>query len=165
MDQLFSTLAYQLAINTAGIRQHVEQAIMEDPALLLKTPATQLQKLIIDPFKVLPTPCPSPIHIIEGLNECEEEELHDALLAIISNVLLDPTFAIRFIVSGISDHGDENICRNRNCLVLGWLAFDHHIDRVKHVLARSVPMAQPFFLFVWEAIHTWFYADVECRAT
>jgi hypothetical protein len=74
MDQLFSTLAYQLATNlttnTTGIREHDEQAMMTDPAFPMRSAATQLQKLIIDPSKLLPTPCPSPILIIEGLNEC-----------------------------------------------------------------------------------------------
>jgi len=146
MDQLFSTLAYQLAMNTAGVRQHVGQAIVDNPALPTKAPAIQLQKLIIDPFKLLPTPRPSPILIIEGLNECEEEEFKEAFLAIISNVLLDPTVAIRFIVSGISEQHDESIRHNCNCLVLGWLALDRHVDRVISVLARSArSMAQPLF--------------------
>jgi hypothetical protein len=116
MDQLFSTLAYQLATNTAGIRQHVEEAMTADPALPMKSAATQLQKLIIDPFNLLPTPSPSPILIIEGLNECDQE-FQDALPVLISKVLLDPTVRIRFIVSGLSDYQYESMCRN--CLVLG----------------------------------------------
>jgi len=122
MDQLFSTLAYQLAMNTSGVRQHVEQAIVDNPALPRKAPRTQLQKVIIDPLKLLPTPRPSPILIIEGLNECEEKELQDAFLAIVSEVLLDSTTAIRFIISGISDRQYQSTCgMPRNCLVLGWL--------------------------------------------
>jgi len=121
---------------------------VDNPALPTKTPAIQLQKLIIDPFKLLPTPRPSPILIIEGLNECEEEELQGDFLAIVSNVLLDPAVAIRFIISGISDHDSESMCRNCNCLVLGWLALDRYVDRVKPVLARSArSMTQPLFFF------------------
>jgi hypothetical protein len=122
LDQLFSTLAYQLAINTTGLREHVEQAMIEDPALPMKSPATQLQKLIIDPFKLLPTPRPSPILIIDGLDECEGEEFQDAFLVLISKVLLDPAVTMRFIISGLSDHQHENMSRHR--LVLGWLVLD-----------------------------------------
>jgi len=130
LDQLFSTLAYQLAINTAGLRQHIEQAMMDDPALSRKSAATQLQKLIIDPFKLLSIPCPSPILVIEGLNECEEENFEDAFLGLISEALLDPGVRIRFIISGISDHDYESTCRNR--LVLGWLGLDHRVlNRVR----------------------------------
>ena len=150
MDKLFSTLAYQLAMNTAGVRQHVEQAIVDNPALPTKAPAIQLQKLIIDPFKLLPTPCPAPILIIEGLNECEEEEFQAAFLAIISNVLVDPAVAIRFIISGIANHEYQSMCSNRHCLVLGWLDLDRHVDRFKPVLAgsaRSV-IGTAFFFFL-----------------
>ena len=124
LDQLFSTLAYQFAINTAGIRQHIEQAIVEDPALPMKSAATQLQKLIIDPFKLLPAPCPSPILIIEGFDECEE--IQDTFLGLISEILLDRTVRMRFIISGISDRKYESMYHNR--LVLGSIVLDH-IDK------------------------------------
>ena len=64
--------------------------MMADPALPMKSAATQLQKLIVDPFKCIPTPCPSLILIIEGLNECEDE-FEDALPVLISKAMLDPT--------------------------------------------------------------------------
>jgi hypothetical protein len=134
MDQLFSTLAYQLATNlatnTTGIREHVEQAMMADPALPNRSAATQLQKLIIDPFKLLPTPCPSPILIIDGLNECEEE-FQDALSVLLSEVLLDPTVRIRFIISGLSGYQYESMCRNR--LVFGRLV----LDRIQLLLSGA----------------------------
>ena len=122
LDQLFSTLAYQLAINTTGLREHVEQAMTEDPALPKKSPATQLQKLIIDPLKLLPTPGPSPILIIDGLDKCEGGEFQDDFLVLISDALLDPTVTIRFIISGLSGHQYESMSHNR--LVLGWLVSD-----------------------------------------
>jgi Cdc6-like AAA superfamily ATPase len=109
MDQLFSTLAYQLAINIPSMREHIEQAMMEDPALPMRSPATQLQKLIIIPFKLLPTPRSSPILIIDGLDECEGEESQDAFLALISQVLEDPAVTIQFIVSGLQGQEYERV--------------------------------------------------------
>jgi Cdc6-like AAA superfamily ATPase len=144
LDQLFSTLAYQLAINTTGLREHVEQAMIEDPALPMKSPTTQLQKLIIDPFKLLPTPRPSPILIIDGLDECEGEEFQDAFLVLISTVLLDPAVTMRFIISGLSDQQYESMSRNR--LVLGWLVLD-----------RPHTHARPFFLYASGNIATAFF--------
>ena len=69
MDQLYSTLAYQLAINTPSMREHIERAMVEDPALLIRSPAMQLQQLIINPFKLLPPPHSSLIFIIDGVDE------------------------------------------------------------------------------------------------
>jgi hypothetical protein len=104
MDQLFSTLAYQLAINMPSMREHIEQAMMEDPALPMRSAATQLQKLIIDPFKLLPPPRSSLILIIDGLDECEKEECQDAFLGLISQVLEDPAVTFRFLISGLQGH-------------------------------------------------------------
>jgi DNA polymerase III delta prime subunit len=132
LDQLFSTLAYQLAINTSGLREHVDHAMIEDPALPKKSPATQLQKLIIDPLKLLPTPRPSPILIIDGLDECEGEEFQDAFFVLISQGLLDPAVTMRFIISGPLGSRYESMSRNR--LVLGWLA---HARPFSHRSASS----------------------------
>jgi hypothetical protein len=116
MDQLFSTLAYQLAINMPSMREHIEQAMMQDPALPRRSAATQLQKLIIIPFKPLPTPPPSLILIIDGLDECEGEESQNTFLELISQVLEDPAVTIQFIISGLQGH--ERMSGAGSCLVL-----------------------------------------------
>ena len=118
MDQLFSTLAYQLAINIPGMREHIERAMMEDPALPMRSPATQLQQLILIPLKLLPTPRSPPILIIDGLDEFEGEESQDAFLALISQVLEDPTVTIQFVVSGLRGQEYERVCGMGGSLVL-----------------------------------------------
>ena len=120
MDQLIPTLAYQLAINMPSMRVHIEQAMMEDPALPMRSTTTQLQKLIIIPFKLLPPPRPSLIFILDGLDECEEEESRDGFLALISQVLEDPNVTIQFIVSGFQGHTSrpERVGGAGSCLVL-----------------------------------------------
>jgi len=116
MDQLFSTLAYQLAINMPSMREHIEHAMMEDPALPMRSAATQLQKLIINPFKLLPPPRSPLILIIDGLDECEGKECQDAFLGLISQVLEDPAIMIQLIVSGLQGH--EHVGDAGGCLVL-----------------------------------------------
>ena len=121
MDQLFSTLAYQLAINIPSMREHIEQAMVEDPALPMRSAATQLQKLIIIPFKLLPPlrSSPSLILIIDGVDECEGKGSRDAFLALISQVLEDSGVTIQFIVSGLQGHEYERAVRGAgSCLVL-----------------------------------------------
>ena len=152
LDQLFSTLAYQLAINTSGLRKHVEQAMIEDPALPKKSPATQLQKLIIDPLKLLPTPRPSPILIIDGLDEYEGEEFQDAFLELISNVLLDPAVTMQFIILGPLGPQYESMSCNR--LVLDRLHI--HAWPVLHTLYgyyKSGNIGTAFF-FPWRGSDT-----------
>ena len=120
MDQLFLTLAYQLAINIPSMRERIEQVMMEDPALPKRSAATQLQKLIVIPCKLLPTPCSSSplILIIDGLDECEWKESRDAFVALISQVLEDPAVTIQFIVSGLQRHEYERVRGAGGCLVL-----------------------------------------------
>jgi hypothetical protein len=104
MDQLFSTLAYQLAINIPSMREHIEKAMIEDPALPMRSAATQSQKLIIIPFKLLPTPRSSSslILIIDGLDECEGRGISGSFsCTVISQVLEDSVVTIQFIVSGL----------------------------------------------------------------
>jgi hypothetical protein len=137
MDQLFSTLAYQLAINIPSMREHVERAMMEDPALSMRSPATQLQKLITIPLKLLPTPRFSPILIIDGLDECEREESQDAFLALISQVLDDPAVTIQFVVSGLQGQKYERVCGMDGYLVLDHDRFALHTVAIylsKHTL-------------------------------
>jgi len=140
MDQLFSTLAYQLAINIPSMREQIEQAMIEDPALPMRSAATQLQKLIIIPFKHLPTPRSSPVLIIDGLDECEREESQDAFLALISQALEDPAVTIKFIISELQGQECERVGSSGSCLVL-----DH--DRFLHTVAIYLSSTACFFFF------------------
>jgi hypothetical protein len=64
---LFSTIAYQLALNVPGLRQHVNRIMVLNPTLLTKSMGIQLQKLIVDAFRYLPPlPQPSYLVIIDG---------------------------------------------------------------------------------------------------
>ena len=96
---LFSTLAYQLAINVAGMRACINQAMEDDPALPMKSASVQLQQLIIEPFMRLPAPRPSPVIVIDGLDECDGSEAQRDILSLISQVSTIPEITIRFIIA------------------------------------------------------------------
>jgi len=98
-DHLFSTLAYQLALNVPGMLEHVDRAMTQDFSLPKKSIAVQLKRLIIEPFKLLP-PLPAfPIIIIDGLDECENFDSQRAILSLIAQVAMDFDVVIRFIVA------------------------------------------------------------------
>jgi len=92
-------LAYQLAINVAGMREHINQTMEDNPALPMKSAAVQLQQLITEPFARLPIPRPSPVIIIDGLDECEGSEAQHDILSLISQVSTIPEITIRFIIA------------------------------------------------------------------
>jgi len=55
-DNLFSTLAYQLATNVHGMLEPVDQAMMQDFSLPKSSVAVQLKRHIIEPIPLLPIP-------------------------------------------------------------------------------------------------------------
>lgn len=71
---LFTTLAYQLAVNLPEIRLSIEESILRDPALFRKSLAVQFQELILGPvahFLASAGPLVEPrIIIIDALDEC-----------------------------------------------------------------------------------------------
>jgi len=103
-DHLFSTLAYQLAMNVSGILEHIDRAVMQDFSLPKMTAAVQLNRLIVEPMRLLPiSPHPTVI-IIDGLDECEDVNSQRDILTLIGQVTKDPNFAIQFIIASRPEH-------------------------------------------------------------
>ena len=103
-DHLFSTLAYQLAMNVHGMLELVDQAMIRDFSLPKKSAAVQLQRLIIEPIRLLPIPPRSTIIIIDGLDECEDFNSQRDILRLIGQVTKDRDIAVRFIIASRPEH-------------------------------------------------------------
>jgi len=103
-DHLFSTLAYQLAMNVDGMLEAVDRAVMHDFSLPKMSAAIQLKRLIIEPIRLLPIPLHPTIIIIDGLDECKDLNSQRDILTLIGEVPLDPHVAIRFIIASRPEH-------------------------------------------------------------
>jgi hypothetical protein len=103
-DQLFSTLAYQLAMNVDGMLEPIDRAMMQDFSLPKMSAAVQLKQLIIEPIRLLPNPLRPIIIIIDGLDECEDFNSQRDILTLIGQVTMDPDVTIRFIIASRPDH-------------------------------------------------------------
>jgi len=103
-DHLFSTLAYQLAMNVDGMLEPVDRAVMQDYSLPKMSAAVQLKRLIIEPIRLLLIPLPPIIIIIDGLDECEDFNSQRDILTLIGQVTMDPDIAIRFIIASRPEH-------------------------------------------------------------
>ena len=103
-DHLFSTLAYQLAVNVHGMLELVDQAMMRDFSLPKKSAAVQLQRLIIEPIRLLPTSPRPTIIIVDGLDECEDFNSQRDILGLIGQVTNDHDIAVRFIIASRPEH-------------------------------------------------------------
>ncbi|KAJ2918741.1 hypothetical protein MD484_g1643, partial [Candolleomyces efflorescens] len=66
------TIAYQLAVAIPELVPFIESSVKRNPMILRKTLETQVQKLIIEPFKALGEldDIPNRLIIVDGLDEC-----------------------------------------------------------------------------------------------
>jgi hypothetical protein len=92
---LFSTIAYQLALNVEWLRTPISQAVEQNPSILARSIRTQMQKLISEPSSALKPRGPVLI-LIDGLDECEGHDFQRAILRVIAS---NHTFPLRFIVA------------------------------------------------------------------
>ncbi|KAJ6573173.1 hypothetical protein DFH09DRAFT_1459652 [Mycena vulgaris] len=95
---LFVTLAYSLALHIAPWRIPILQIVENDPSILGRSIAVQLQKLIIEPCRSLEG-CPPAMILIDGLDECEDHLVQQEILRSIGNAVRAPTLPVRFIIA------------------------------------------------------------------
>jgi hypothetical protein len=109
---LFSTIAYQLAMNVPGMYKHVDSAMSKDSSLPQMSAAVQVERLIVDPIKLVQPILPHPlIIIIDGLDECEDHDSQRDILKLVVRVLTDPSIPFRFIIASRPEH---QICSTFN---------------------------------------------------
>ncbi|KAK1225053.1 hypothetical protein PQX77_012015 [Marasmius sp. AFHP31] len=110
---LIPTIAHDLTYTTSLMRSRIEQSISEDPRILEATLEDQFRELIFKPalswgrqrsrwgfFTDLPgSPVVSNIVIIDGLDECGNEEAQLRILSIIQSAYQQaPDFPLRFLI-------------------------------------------------------------------
>ena len=96
---LFSTIAYQLALNVPGLRQHVNRIMEANPTLHTKSMDVQLQTLIVDAFQCLsPLPQRSYLVIIDGLDECHDKANQQSILELLCETVTVHKLPLRFII-------------------------------------------------------------------
>ncbi|KAJ6456908.1 hypothetical protein C8R45DRAFT_568744 [Mycena sanguinolenta] len=97
-QSLFSTIAYQLALDVECLRTPISQVVEQNPSILARSIRTQMRKLISEPFCNLKHREPVLI-LIDGLDECEGDKFQQAILRVIRNSSSNHTFPFRFIVA------------------------------------------------------------------
>lgn len=96
----FPTIAYQLANNIPGLREHIDRAMRDDPTLPRKCLRTQLQFLIIEPMKMLsPHPPYNDVVVIDGLDECSGDCIQQDILRLISQAVKTHQLPLRFLIA------------------------------------------------------------------
>ncbi|RXW23590.1 hypothetical protein EST38_g2268 [Candolleomyces aberdarensis] len=95
VSPVIPTIAYQLGSNNPTLREAISEAVTKDPLIFKKSLKTQMHRLIIRPFEDLSrtiskaelAALPYAI-LIDGLDECTDEQRQAELLATIDECLL-----------------------------------------------------------------------------
>ncbi|KDQ51694.1 hypothetical protein JAAARDRAFT_502527 [Jaapia argillacea MUCL 33604] len=114
--KFFPTIAYQLAISLPWIRADLERALGDDPSILNQTPTRQFKKLVIRPIKPFRESIPTPIIIVDGLDECDDVDA-DRLMEVITAAFDARQCPLRFLVTSrtgcdaIQQHFDRDLSK------------------------------------------------------
>jgi hypothetical protein len=97
-NKLFPTLAYQLSRCQPELKRTICQVVEDDPSITDCSLFMQLQHLIIEP-------CQQNLHghtltvIIDGLDECDNQDIQQEILQSIGSVIHDSSLPLRFLVT------------------------------------------------------------------
>ncbi|KAM6493343.1 hypothetical protein JOM56_011477 [Amanita muscaria] len=100
---LFPTLAWQLAFSIPAIKDFLVHALDNTPHLPRKDVETQFEQLVAHPFQQTNSIAsqlsqPAPVIIIDGLDECSNEQLQRRILAVIGNAVKDNHVPLHFLI-------------------------------------------------------------------
>ncbi|KAJ7351476.1 hypothetical protein DFH08DRAFT_694499 [Mycena albidolilacea] len=107
----FATLAYQLALQNQIFKDPISQAVEDCPSVIGRSLDVQLQELIVEPCQFLRTRPPTIqlshfvenfkplIFLIDGLDECEGQNIQQELLRLIGDAVLQNPRMLRILIA------------------------------------------------------------------
>ena len=129
-DYLFSTLAYQLALNVPDLRAYVDEVMQNDPTLPTKSMEIQLRSLIIEPFQQLKS-LPDHVQtvIIDGLDECRGDATQESIIRLIGDAFNKHKLPLRFLIASRPEPHIRNAFDNPSLLpISNWLMLHNDFE-------------------------------------
>ena len=96
LQAIFPTLAFQLAYRYPSFREQLLQVLRANPDIRYESLCSQLERIIIGPFKATQIPT---LIIIDALDECKDKEPASALLSVLSRYV-DKIPWVKFFITG-----------------------------------------------------------------
>ena len=89
---LFPTISYGLTLAFPDVGKIIDSVVVNDPSIATKALEIQLQKLILEPLQQVSDKSKQPIVIIiDGLDECEGENVQSNVLRLLGSVFQRPS--------------------------------------------------------------------------
>ncbi|PPQ94050.1 hypothetical protein CVT25_009898 [Psilocybe cyanescens] len=99
-NKLFSTLAYQLAVQFPALLPFINDTLFKDPMLPTRSMEIQIKALIVDPLlQVSNWSAHTPTIIIDGLDECANSTTQKNILSLISYYIRHHNLPLRFLIA------------------------------------------------------------------
>ncbi|PPQ90685.1 hypothetical protein CVT25_003723 [Psilocybe cyanescens] len=99
-DKLFSTLAYQLAVQFPSLLPFINDTLSKDPMLPTRSMEIQIKALIVDPLlQVSNWVAHTPTIIVDGLDECADSTTQRNILSLISYHIRHHSLPLRFLIA------------------------------------------------------------------
>ena len=96
LKAIFPTLAFQLAHRYPQFRKHLLQVLRVNHDVERESLSSQLEKIIVGPFKESKIPA---LIVIDALDECKDEEPASALLSVLSRYVHEIP-GVKFFITG-----------------------------------------------------------------
>ena len=101
---LFPTIAFELSLSIPEVGKIIDAVVANNPSIPTKALEIQLQKLILEPLQQVSEESKQPIVIIiDGLDECEGEDVQSNVLRLLGSIFQRPSIGgcnrICFIVT------------------------------------------------------------------
>jgi WD40 repeat protein len=96
LHTIFPTLAFQLAYRYPTFRDELLQVLRTSPDVKRESLCSQMERVIVGPLKTTSIPT---LIIIDGLDECKDEEPASAILSILSRYV-DQIPDVKFFITG-----------------------------------------------------------------
>ncbi|KAJ7017325.1 hypothetical protein C8F04DRAFT_469494 [Mycena alexandri] len=96
--KLFPTIAYHLANVLPEFKTAVLMSLENDPAVFDKSLSKQFERLVMAPLRGL-VPTMTMTIIVDGLDECEGENVQQEIIELIGKAAADSPFPLRFLIA------------------------------------------------------------------
>ncbi|KAF6761147.1 hypothetical protein DFP72DRAFT_32567 [Ephemerocybe angulata] len=88
---LVPTIAYQLGLKSLRLRRAIAAVVDHDPLIFTQSLKSQMQALVVDPVRQLPTNALSDLPfaiLIDGLDECNDEDRQRGILEVLQECMI-----------------------------------------------------------------------------
>lgn len=126
-QQLFTTIAFQLALNFPALREAIVRAVEFDPTIPERNLEAQAYGLIVAPMKTLNLGPAAPFMIvIDGLDECDGKPIQVLIINIIRDLIHLHDLPLRFFVASRPEpHLREVLDQSSSSSLVSRLVLDH----------------------------------------